>query len=52
MGRWVGAIHGRELVAITAALQELGHWFRDHVGLAGRMFAAHIRNDGLERLVC
>ena len=51
MGRLVAAIQGQELGAIPAALQELGQWFKDHVGLADRMLGAHIRNDGRERLV-
>jgi hemerythrin-like metal-binding protein len=33
-----------------AALEEFARWMRDHVNLADRMLAAHLRNDRRERL--
>jgi hemerythrin-like metal-binding protein len=36
---------------ILDKLNELGKWLTDHVGLADRMFAAHMRNNRRERLV-
>lgn len=41
----------RDTQGTSAALEEFCSWLRDHVGLADRMFAAHLRNDRRERLV-
>ncbi len=45
------AAHRRDRQAVCDALEAFTHWLRDHVGLADRMFAAHMRNDRRERLV-
>jgi hemerythrin-like metal-binding protein len=38
------AIRGRGAESVFAALEELAGWFLDHVTVADRMLAAHIRN--------
>jgi len=43
--------HAKDTQSIAAALQDFTGWLRDHVGLADRMLAAHLRNDRRERLV-
>jgi hemerythrin len=45
------AAHQKDLRSVSETLEEFTHWLRDHVGLADRMFAAHLRNDRRERLV-
>jgi hemerythrin-like metal-binding protein len=51
MARLVAAIQGKDVPHIEDALRELGHWMKDHIALADRMLAAHLRNDSRERLV-
>lgn len=51
MARLLEVAHRHDLRKIDAALQEFTQWLRDHVGLADRMLAAHLRNDRRERLV-
>ena len=44
------AVHERDEPGIRDAFEDLARWMRDHVRLADRMFAAHLRNDRRERL--
>lgn len=37
--------------SVNQGLDELGGWLRDHIHLADRMFAAHLRNDQRAQLV-
>jgi len=48
MARLMEAAHSR--VGLNAAFEEFTGWMKDHVRLADRMFAAHLRNDQRERL--
>jgi len=36
---------------LDARLEQFASWFKDHIHLADRMLAAHLRNDQRERLV-
>lgn len=51
MAHLVGAIQARNWPEMEKALEELAQWLKDHIGLADRMFAAHLRNDLRTRLV-
>jgi hemerythrin-like metal-binding protein len=42
-------IDGRDTVAVTAAVDYLSGWLRDHTSVADRIMAAHIRNWGRRR---
>jgi hemerythrin-like metal-binding protein len=44
------SIRGRGAESIFAALEELADWFLDHVSVADRMLASHIRNFERERI--
>jgi hemerythrin-like metal-binding protein len=44
------AIRGRGAESVFAALEELVGWFLDHVSVADRMLAAHMRNCERERI--
>jgi hemerythrin len=44
------AIRGRGAESIFTALDELADWHRDHVTVADRMLAAHLRNYERERI--
>ncbi|HEV2322437.1 MAG TPA: hemerythrin family protein [Terracidiphilus sp.] len=45
MARLASAVHAKNQTAMDQALQELAQWLTGHIGLADRMFAAHLRND-------
>lgn len=47
--RLTEAIHGKNEQWSKEALLDLASWMRDHINLADRMFAAHLRNDLRER---
>jgi len=51
MARLLEAAHRKDEESGRSALQEFMRWLRDHVSLADRMFAAHLRNDRRESLV-
>ena len=51
LARLAGAVQAKERTVMEQALEELAEWFTDHIGLADRMFAAHLRNDLRCRLV-
>ena len=44
MGRLQGAMRNAAAGEPTGAFQDLAQWLKDHVHLADRMFAAHLRN--------
>jgi hemerythrin-like metal-binding protein len=50
MARLVDLARDGERQEIAAALNEVVGWIRDHVNLADRMLASHLRNDRRERL--
>jgi hemerythrin len=50
MNRLLKATRAGGSEASAAALEEFARWMKDHVRLADRMFAAHLRNDRLGRL--
>jgi hemerythrin-like metal-binding protein len=45
MGRLVESAHVNGGERLDGALEEFACWFKDHIHLADRMFAAHLRND-------
>ena len=51
MADLVGAIQAKDRPGTEHALEELAKWLKDHIGLADRMFGAHLRNDLRGRLV-
>jgi hemerythrin len=51
MGRLVETARVSEGDGLATALAEFAKWLRDHVHLADRMFAAHLRNDQRGRMV-
>ena len=51
MHRLKEAARSGESALQAAAIEELAKWLKDHVHLADRMLAAHLRNDRRERLV-
>jgi hemerythrin-like metal-binding protein len=44
------AVHRCDHLGMREAFQDLVRWLCDHIHLADRMFAAHLRNDQRERL--
>lgn len=50
MAQLTQAVHHSDELGIREAFQDLVRWLCDHVHLADRMFAAHLRNDQRERL--
>jgi hemerythrin-like metal-binding protein len=44
------AVHHGDNLGMRDAFQDLVRWLCDHIHLADRMFAAHLRNDQRERL--
>ena len=44
------AVHRGDTLGTREAFQDLIRWISDHIHLADRMFAAHLRNDQRERL--
>jgi hemerythrin-like metal-binding protein len=44
------AVRGRGTESILGTLEELADWFHDHVAVADRMLAAHVRNHERERI--
>jgi hemerythrin-like metal-binding protein len=44
------AIRGRGAESVFVGLEDLADWHRDHVTIADRMLAAHIRNHERERI--
>jgi len=51
MARLIGAIQVNDRQRVEEAFREVTQWFQDHVRLADRMLAAHLRNDSRARLV-
>lgn len=51
MGRLVEAAHVDGGQRMDNLFEKFVAWFRDHIHLADRMFAAHLRNDQRGRLV-
>jgi len=51
LARLTEAGHGPDPTAVGAALQDVVAWLKDHIAIADRMFAAHLRNDRRIRLV-
>lgn len=50
LARLTEAVHGKDGHHTRDAIQEFADWMKDHIRLADRMFAAHLRNDQRERL--
>jgi hemerythrin-like metal-binding protein len=50
MARLADVARSGERPEIAAALNELVGWIKDHVNLADRMLASHLRNDRRERM--
>lgn len=50
MAQLTEAAHGCDDRRIHDTLRELAVWMRDHINLADRMFAAHLRNNTRQRL--
>ena len=50
MARLLKAVHEQDELGGKDAYQDLARWLTDHIRLADRMFAAHLRNDQRERL--
>lgn len=44
------AVRGRGAGSILGTLDGLADWFQDHVSVADRMLAAHVRNHNRERI--
>lgn len=44
------AVHRGDNLGMREAFEDLVRWLYDHIRLADRMFAAHLRNDRRERL--
>jgi hemerythrin-like metal-binding protein len=44
------AVHRDDEIGIRDGIEDLMRWLRDHIHLADRMFAAHLRNDQRERM--
>jgi len=44
------AVHNNDELGVREGLGDLARWLTDHIHLADRMFAAHLRNDRRERL--
>jgi hemerythrin-like metal-binding protein len=44
------AVHNNDELGVREGLEDLTRWLADHVHLADRMLAAHLRNDRRERL--
>jgi hemerythrin-like metal-binding protein len=44
------AVHNNDELGVREGLEDLARWLTNHVHLADRMFAAHLRNDLRERL--
>ena len=44
------AVHRNDELGIRDGFQDLARWMADHIHLADRMFAAHVRNDQRERV--
>ena len=51
LARLTEAGHGPDPAAVQEALQDVVAWLKDHIAVADRMFAAHLRNDRRARLV-
>jgi hemerythrin len=51
MSRLLQAAHNGDGQALGSSLEQFAKWFKNHIHLADRMFAAHLRNDQRERLV-
>ncbi|HEY1242154.1 MAG TPA: hemerythrin family protein [Bryobacteraceae bacterium] len=50
LARLTEASHRKDERIAGEALEDFARWMRDHVNLADRMFAAHLRNDRRERM--
>jgi hemerythrin-like metal-binding protein len=50
LARLTEAVHGGDEQALREALQDVADWLHDHITVADRMFAAHLRNETRERL--
>ena len=50
LARLTDAVHGGNEQAVREALQDVADWMHDHITVADRMFAAHLRNEMRERL--
>ena len=50
LARLTEAFNGGNEQAVREALQEVADWMHDHITVADRMFAAHLRNERWERL--
>lgn len=50
IARLTQAVHRNDELGIREGLEEFIRWMQDHVHLADRMFAAHLRNHERERV--
>ncbi|HEY7393037.1 MAG TPA: hemerythrin family protein [Bryobacteraceae bacterium] len=50
LARLWDAVRGRGAESILGTLEELADWSHDHVTVADRMLAAHVRNNERERI--
>jgi hemerythrin-like metal-binding protein len=50
LARLTDAVHRGNQQAVREALQDVAVWMHDHITVADRMFAAHLRNEMRERL--
>ena len=50
LARLTDAVHRGNEQAVREALQDVTDWMHDHITVADRMFAAHLRNETRERL--
>ena len=50
LARLTEAVHGANEQGVREALQDVTDWMHDHITVADRMFAAHLRNESRERL--
>ena len=50
LARLTQAVHAGNEQAVREALQDIAGWLHDHITVADRMFAAHLRNETRYRL--
>jgi len=50
LAKLMEVVHRRDERLAREGLEEFAHWMQDHVNLADRMFAAHLRNDLRQRM--
>lgn len=50
LARLTEAVHAGNEQAVREVLEDVADWLHDHITVADRMFAAHLRNETRERL--